>query len=61
MSKTDAKIYHDFALHESIVKMTILPKATYGFKAISIKLPTAFSIEPKQKTLTLYGNTRDPK
>ena len=45
----------------NIVKMTILPKATYGFSAICIKLPMAFFTELEQKMLNLHGDTKDPK
>ena len=45
----------------NIVKMTILPKATYRFNAIPIKLPLAFFTELEQKFHNLHGNTKDPK
>ena len=45
----------------NIVKTTILSKAIYRFKAISIKLPIAFFTELEQKVYNLYGNTKDPE
>ena len=43
----------------NIVKMTLLPKAIYRFKAIPIELPMAFFTELEQKVFNLYGNTKD--
>ena len=43
------------------VKMTLLPKASYRFNAIPIKLSKAFFTELEQKIYYLYGNTKGPK
>ena len=45
----------------SIVKMNILPKATYRCSANPVKLPMAFFTELRQKTLNLYRDTEDPE
>ena len=45
----------------NVVKMTILPKGSYRFNAIPIKLPMAFFTELEQKISQLYGNTKDPE
>ena len=41
--------------------MTILPKATYRFNAMPIKLWMKFFTELKQNNYNFYGDTKDPK
>ena len=49
-------------MEESIVKMTVLPKAIYRLNTIPSKLPRVFFTELEQKIfLSLYGDTKDPE
>ena len=45
----------------NIVKMTILPKATYRFNAIPIKMPMAFSTELEKKVSQFVWKYEKPQ
>jgi hypothetical protein len=45
----------------NLVKMVILPKATYMFNAIPIKLPMKFITKTEKSTLNIISNNKRPQ
>ena len=45
----------------NIVIVAILPKASYRFGAIPVKIPLICFTETEQRVVKLYGTTEDPE